>query len=137
MKMSEAKAETIRLSVSGSAITTIIRDAAERGDIVTVFDIAPNISVKYLRAILEGRAEIVGEEDSGLTVNFIEDGDLIDIQERFDSFMKRQRESDIREGRDLACEAVARWAKYEGWHIVAEELENETWVDPRAEGDED
>ena len=53
MKMSEAKAETIRLSVSGSAITTIIRDAAERGDIVTVFDIAPNISVKYLRAILE------------------------------------------------------------------------------------
>ncbi len=137
--MSEAKVETITLSVSGRALTALMRDAAERGDIISVFDMIDgnNITVQHIRDIIEGRTEIIGDSIKGLDIQRTNIEKPIDVQKRLDAFMKRQKQSAHHDGYEMACEGMARWARSEGWDIVAEALESGDWADPKADEEEE
>jgi len=137
--MSEAKTETITLSVTGSALTALMRDAAERGDIISVFDMidGDKITVQNIRDVIEGRTEIIGDSVNGLDIRRTDISRPIDVQKRLDAFMKRQKRRAEHDGYEMACEAMARWARSEGWDVVAETLESGDWVDPRADEEEE
>lgn len=137
--MTEAKVETITLSVSGSALTALMRDAAERGDIISVFDMidGDKITVQHIRDVIEGRTEIIGDSVNGLDIRRTDISRPIDVQKRLDAFMKRQKRSAEHDGYEMACGAMARWARSEGWDIVADALENDDWADPKPDDDEE
>lgn len=137
--MTEANTETITLSVSGSALTALMRDAAERGDIISVFDMldGDKITVQHIRDIIEGRSEIIGDSINGLDIQRTDISRPIDVQKRLDAFMKRQKRGAEHDGYEMACEGMARWARSEGYTFVADALESGDWADPNPEEDED
>lgn len=137
--MSEAKKIEMRLTVYGNALTSIIRDAAERGDIITVLNLMPSeLSAEDIRNVLEGKSEFVGNDLDGFELQLSgAKSHRIDVQKRLDAYVKRQRQSAYCDGRDETVEALARWARHEGHPDVARDLEGDCWWDPKLEEEEE
>ncbi len=138
--MSEAKVKSIQLKIYGNAITALMRDAAERGDIITVFKMIDGewCTAQNILDIIEGRTELIGDNIEGFDIRRTNTKTPIDVQKRLDAFMERKKREGFHEGYDMACEGMARWARHENHNFVAECLESGDWFDPGSdEEDED
>lgn len=134
--MGEVK--TIRLTVYGNALTAIIRDAAERGDIITVLDLFPSgLRVEDIRSIIEGKSEFIGNDVDGFEMRLTDIKTPIDVQKRLDAYVERERREGRNDGFEHACEGIARWLRHEDHDEAAQGVEDQDWFDPGCEDGEE
>lgn len=136
--MSEPESKPLYMKIHGDALTGLMRGAAERGDIITLFDLIPEClsSVENVRLIIQLQAEIFGDDENGYGIRATTQYPPIDFEALVENREKNLRKGAYRAGYEDALEGITRWAKSEGHTTVADELEDGTWEDPGEEEEE-
>ena len=137
--MSEPESIPLHMKIHGDALTALMREAAERGDIITLFDLMPGClsSVENVRLIIQLQAEIFGDDQNGYGIRATTKYPPIDFEALVESRERKLRDGAYRAGYEEATEGITRWAKAEGHSTVANELEDGTWEDPGEEEEDD
>jgi len=137
--MSEPESIPLHMKIHGDALTSLMREAAEQGDIITLFDLIPGClsSVENVRLIIQLQAEIFGDDENGYGIRATTQFAPIDFEALVESRETNLRKGAYRAGYEDALEGITRWAKAEGHSTVANELEDGTWEDPGEEEEDD
>ena len=134
--MSEAK--TFRIRVHGNALTGIVREIADRGDVAGVLNALSGMSTDHALAIIERRSKLEGYSDGtddapGIEIVDDEPDRPADVYEFTKKFFERKGREERSAGFDDGVEAVSRWLSAEGHSTLSESLECGTWEDPGEE----
>lgn len=135
--------ETMTMMVTGGFVTSMIRQAAERGDVLGVLTMVESMDIDDLVGVVNGTKEITGDSVNGYTVE--------DTGREARSPMlalERQQKRDLLDAqakdREAMSEAIADWVEITGGHPrdLADGIREWSWyegsaLDPNADRGEE
>lgn len=125
----------MRITVHGNALTAIVREIADQGNVVGVLGSLPGLTCEQALGVVERRKKIEGwsdgtDEAPGFTIVDDQPDLPADVYEFTKRFFERQWEQRRHEEWEKVCEAMSRWLKHEGEDELARQVIDGEWFDP-------